>query len=354
MSIALDIAISVAFLYLSLSLITTTVQELIASVFNLRAKTLYDAIEGMLKQGAIDVKTESGENKVSLLVDALYQHPLIKNLYRSPANSDEKPSKWHLPSYINSDAFAHALLDVLRGDATVSGTIGLDKVLTEAHGTVLKIKNNDELRRVLKLLLSDIDVAVASGNDVGAEVSKRIESWFNDRMTRASGWYKRSAQVWAFGLAFGAAVLFNADSVHFVSALWSDSALRASVVATASAYQSAHPDGPEPATGNTAELGQLVLKRTEELESSKLPIGWTWQAHDSWPCWLGSTTKDGVTICKAETMGGAALLVLGWLITGVAVSLGANFWFDILSKALNLRGTGARVSGTGSVSEKRS
>jgi len=352
MSTSLDIAISVAFLFLSLSLITTTVQELIASVFNLRARTLYDAIEGMLEKGAVDMKTEDGEQKGTPLLRALYQHPLVKNLYRSAATGNRKLDKLHLPSYISSDVFAHALLDVLRGDATVSGAVGLDKVLAEAPSSIDKIQGNPQLQRTLKLLLSNIDMAVLAGNDRGAKIKERVESWFNDRMARASGWYKRSAQAWALGLAFVAAFLFNADSIQFVSALWSNSTLRDSVVATASAYKNARPDGPEAAKGSPVELGQEVLRQARELESSKLPIGWTWDQNHSL-CSRGSKTEGNVTTCKAGTTGDAALLVFGWLITAFAVSLGSNFWFDILSKALNLRGTGVRVSGTGSVSDKQ-
>ncbi|HYQ25583.1 MAG TPA: hypothetical protein VER04_00150 [Polyangiaceae bacterium] len=359
MSIALDIAISVAFLFLSLSLITTTVQELIASVFNLRAKTLYDAIEGMLGKGAIDVKTEGGEQRATPLLRALYEHPLLKNLYRSPAVKHGKVDKLHLPSYISSEVFAHALLDVLRGDATVSGAIGLDKVLREAHGTIDNIQGNPQLQRTLKLLLSDIDARVVAGNDLEKKVKERVESWFNDRMARASGWYKRSAQAWALGLAFATAILFNADSIQFVSALWKNSVLRDSVVASASAYQHAHAEAPGGATGTTTDLARAVVGQVQELESSRLPIGWAWDSKHSL-CARGSvkdTSKDAKeddTKCTQGSTGDDALLVLGWLVTAFAVSLGSNFWFDILSKALNLRGTGARVSGTGSVSDKQS
>ena len=34
---------------------------------------------------------------------------------------------------------------------------------------------------------------------------------------------------------------------------------------------------------------------------------------------------------------------LGWLITAAAVSLGAPFWFDLLGKVANLRGSGGKA-----------
>jgi hypothetical protein len=32
--------------------------------------------------------------------------------------------------------------------------------------------------------------------------------------------------------------------------------------------------------------------------------------------------------------------ILGWLLTAGALSLGAPFWFDVLSKFINIRGSG--------------
>ena len=34
--------------------------------------------------------------------------------------------------------------------------------------------------------------------------------------------------------------------------------------------------------------------------------------------------------------------ILGWLITALAVSLGAPFWFDLLNRLVKLRGTGTK------------
>ena len=36
------------------------------------------------------------------------------------------------------------------------------------------------------------------------------------------------------------------------------------------------------------------------------------------------------------------LQVVGWLLTGAALTLGAPFWFDLLNKFVNLRGAGVK------------
>ena len=36
------------------------------------------------------------------------------------------------------------------------------------------------------------------------------------------------------------------------------------------------------------------------------------------------------------------LSLFGWLLTGVAITLGAPFWFDVLGKVSNLRASGIK------------
>jgi hypothetical protein len=40
--------------------------------------------------------------------------------------------------------------------------------------------------------------------------------------------------------------------------------------------------------------------------------------------------------------------ILGWIITASAIMLGAPFWFDLLAKLISLRGTGTKISASGS------
>ncbi len=36
--------------------------------------------------------------------------------------------------------------------------------------------------------------------------------------------------------------------------------------------------------------------------------------------------------------------ILGWMVTAIAISMGANFWFDLLGKVINVRNTGGKPS----------
>ena len=48
-----------------------------------------------------------------------------------------------------------------------------------------------------------------------------------------------------------------------------------------------------------------------------LPIGWPAKPIDDWPLPL--------------------TLIPGWLLTALAISLGASFWFDLLNRLVNIR-----------------
>lgn len=35
-------------------------------------------------------------------------------------------------------------------------------------------------------------------------------------------------------------------------------------------------------------------------------------------------------------------MLLGWMLSGIAIAMGAPFWFDLLSKIVNVRNTGSK------------
>jgi hypothetical protein len=285
MSTALDVAIGLVFMYLLLALFVTTLQEFLATLFKWRAKDLYAAIEDMLKNGTS-----------SPLAKKLYQHTFIQNL----VSKESGP----LPSYIPSKTFAIALLDVLQGETKVSTAIGADKALAGAKQLVADLPDGayGSLKKTLGLLIADAERYEQDLDKRAAKLSEGIEAWFNDRMARAAGWYKRQAQYWSLGLGLALSGLCNADSIKVAWRLWDDASLRAAVVSSAQEHHD---------------------KAAATLLSSHLPLGWSggWDAG-----WHGPLT------------------LVGWLITAVAVSFGSRFWFDALGKLLQLRGTGTKVS----------
>jgi hypothetical protein len=145
-------------------------------------------------------------------------------------------------------------------------------------------------------------------------------------MSRASGWYKRRAQLLSFAIALLVAVLLNADTLHVADRLWHDGSLRTSVAASAQGFYGQRATASSAAAAQDATGAKLAADYSADvraLKDSSLPIGWS-KEHTPWH----------------ERM---ALALLGWCLTAFAASLGSAFWFGLLGKALQLRGSGAPV-----------
>ncbi len=137
--LVLDIAIGLIFIYITLSLVASEIQEIITTILQWRAKHLKDSIENLLLGSSNDIDEIKETER---LVKKLYNNPLIKNishegkgqfpeLFRGiiakilPTNSlnikDEKIAnnqttvvhQQTAPSYIPGETFATTLLEVL-------------------------------------------------------------------------------------------------------------------------------------------------------------------------------------------------------------------------------------------------
>jgi hypothetical protein len=217
-------------------------------------------------------------------VAKLYQHPLIQSL--SPPNSK--------PSYIPSRTFALALLDLV-APANTDG----NRTLADLKAGMANLPA--PLQKTLTNLLDEAQ------HDV-ERLKTQIEIWFNNGMDRASGWYKRKTQWIQFFIGLTLVILLNIDSVHIGRALFAvNSPLRASLVESAKSFV-AQPGGPN----------KSMKDAVDAISSASLPIGWSEVPKpDQWPT-----------------------VIVGWLITAFAVSLGAPFWFDLLNKFVNIRASG--------------
>jgi hypothetical protein len=281
----LDIAIGMIFVYLLLSLICSSINELIERQLKNRAADLEAGLRELL-----DDDTGTG------LVAELYQHGMINGLFKG----DYKPTdQSNLPSYIPARNFALAIMSIVASKDSAADLRGaIDKIPSA------KIKN----------------ALTAMWAVAGGDIQKfrdNVENWFNSTMDRVSGWYKRRSQKIIFLLGFSAAAIININSITIANQLWIHKAERDAIVSAAQGYLAQHP-------GNSqTERDQSLKANIEGIESYGLPIGWT----DPLP-------QDTVARVKFGLWS-----LLGWLITACAVSLGAPFWFDMLNKFIVIRST---------------
>ncbi|MDM9379659.1 hypothetical protein QUB80_02940 [Chlorogloeopsis sp. ULAP01] len=147
-----------------------------------------------------------------------------------------------------------------------------------------------------------------------------IQVWFDSSMERASGVYKRNAKGVAFAIGFLLAIILNADTFHIISRLRTDSALRDMLVKNGELTTQA-------CLGST-NSGRLECFRQEVNQTIPLPIGrdatnLKQQAQES-ENWLFPPLRS----------------FLGWVVSGLAIAMGAPFWFELLGKIINVRNSG--------------
>lgn len=302
-SAILDVATGMIFIYLLLALIVTSLSELIAAWLKWRAKNLAEGVRNILS----DQK----------LAQDLYKHPLVKSLYKGDKG----------PSYIPSRTFVLSLLDII-SPVDPAGPRALAKVQDAINGLP-----NGDLKRTLAVLLDE------AGHDL-KRFEESIEIWFNHSMERVSGWYKRKSQIITIILAALVTILANADSILIGKSLSSDPALRATVVAEAQRFvekndQVLTPTEPEPSS-EEAQAKKRLDGYKQQIQNLGVPIGWT-QRDPNHP-----DVQDPryPPLVDPFDWGGWLKKLLGLLLTAIAVSLGAPFWFDMLNKVINIRSAG--------------
>jgi hypothetical protein len=291
----LDIAIGVIFVFMLVSLIASAVREGIEGWLKTRATHLEKGIRELLQD-------ENGTG----LVKQLFEHPLIYGLFPGKYTPHKIGQAWatrgrNLPSYIPSRNFAMALIDFAARGPVVDASTSVPLTLNAIRSNLRQLQSPP----VQRVLLTAIDCAEGDLQKAQAY----IEAWYDSAMDRVSGWYKRSTQWILLIIGLVLAILLNVNTMTIVKHLYIDKAARQALVARAQAVV----NDPNSASKNYSDI-------KSELNSLPLPIGWSPQQRPT-------NWKEG-----AES-------ATGWLLTAVAASLGAPFWFDLLNKVMVVRST---------------
>lgn len=236
-----------------------------------------------------------------------------------------------------------------------------------------------------------------------SKLKAHIEQWFNDYMDRVSGWYKTKQQRKFLVVGFVVAISLNVDSLHLLKVLSLDDNLKDRLVASAeqtvdnlkkdstmrsdlgfllqsTAIVKSKDDVNYTAFDSidAAKIQRMIhkldsssrikngiaKKEIRQLDSAinmvaelNIPIGWSRTvAPASW--WSGNNKQaKEVSFSIAQNSKNPGLIdymahrnswswgnffkyLLGIAISGVSLSFGAPFWFDILTKFVNVRRSG--------------
>jgi ElaB/YqjD/DUF883 family membrane-anchored ribosome-binding protein len=291
----LQVVIGIVFMLLLLSLLATTIMELISSIFALRGKNLETALCHML----------SSADKDGGIYQEFKNNPLYKQLcqrYGAPKDAKLRP-----PSYLNPDTFHSIVMAVVLN--------GEDKEKLQEKINQLP---DEDLKKVLQQLLNDADYELD-------HFKEKVNQWFNDVMDRASGWFKRHTQQLVVGIGMVIAVGLNADTLAIYQRLEADPVATQQLVTMAEQYVSTNDSLNIQSNAETREqVAQVNTLVTDQLAHARSPLGLGWY-------------PDELKKLKPVDWG---LKILGWLITALAISLGAPFWFDVLKRLVNIRSSG--------------
>ena len=295
----LDVAVALAFTYLLIAIIISSINEWIQSLTKRRSTDLKDTIE-------------------KLLFDDGWK-TIAEKIWKSPFIASLKKEKDKSPSYIPSRNFALALIDIIMPNEGETNTVTLKKAISE-NGLI-----TGDTKRVLLTLIDDAGYNLE-------KFKKNLEQFYTDAMDRASGWYKKKIQTVLLILAAASTIIINVDTIHIVKTLWNNPAaakLSADLVAANIKMIEMTDTNYTILVSDTSDYNKMVTEKAKSLlDETLIPIGWD---KGNYP-----------DISFIHDPLAWLVKLLGWFITAMAASLGAPFWFDMVNKFINLRGTGKK------------
>ena len=297
-----DVAIGLILVFLGASLFVTIINEYIAQALNLRGRQLCDSLLTLISDK--DVK------------GILAQSPALKPFFDAdPGNA---------PSYVDPNILARLLVGGL-ADPSAAG-----EPTRQVSATIDKLPDS--------ALKTQLQALVRTAGTTTDTLVKAVAEWAHRSLTVLGEGYKRNLQKISFGIGLVVAIGLNLDTVTLTAHLYRDRDAREAAVTLG--VQIAEKTGQEtfekcmaltpqkrkenascaPLTG----LVDAVQRRNESL--GQLPIGWP----------LPETRTQGAPPGSVNLWPWVTRIV-GWLLTALALSLGAPFWFDALNKLINMR-----------------
>ncbi len=233
---------------------------------------------------------------------------------------------------------------------------GSDGFTNLSRGVAALSVISPEVNQTLNALLSNLEEYIGEKESKLAKARQNVEKWFDDSMDRVSGVFKRHSQWMALMIGLVIAAILNVDSVDLTLYLWREPTIRQALADNASMFELTQQEletNPEEALQNFRN----------QFVGLSLPIGWgitqvsTTAFYDD-QCQLFPRENQafglpiiGSTLCitppNSNNQSNLALKILGIFLTALAARQGAPFWFDVLKRVVNLRGTGANPTEKG-------
>lgn len=374
-----EAALGLAIVFLVVSLLISGLQELVATLLGWRSRHLQRSLGQMMRNQAAEARGIDGAEEsaaVQALVARLYGHDLLQSLsHRSeiplaqarrrlarvlaglrgapPARIPALPANL---AHIEPDTFAAVLVQELLPDLARRPSTGRAD-LAEVRRDLAAAAGIPRAFRATLLSLTDQAQARPRLDPLEA-FQRELAVLFERSMQRASGVYRRHVQGFCFLAGLLAAIALNLNSLQLAQALHRSNSLReplansAAEIVRARSTAAVAPAGlAASASGLSPDQEALVRLLSEDLPIDPLVLltptptfAASLSAPDSLPpCPGGRSASNGS--CPARRglrLDGVRLLqaIPGWLVSALAISMGAPFWFEVLTRLVNVRAIG--------------
>jgi hypothetical protein len=304
----LDVVLGLSLIYLAASLFVTLVNEYISQIFKMRAKQVAKSLKNLINDSNMQA-----------------------HLKKSPALAKffEAGKEKEATSYVDPKVLAQQLVGGLQAIAPAAAAAAALAAPTPATMNSLisaigSLPDSDFKSQMLAL--------AQSTDDKIEKLVENISTWADQSLTMMGETYKKKLQIISFFIGLAVAVSFNLDTVNIVSRLYHDKEARDAIATYAEGFAEEVSkekfdacmkiSADERAKDATCVVMDGLTKSLQQNNAAleRLPIGWPIK-----PVW-----KDSVEL-------GWFFVVVGWVLTALATSLGAAFWFDLLNRVVNIR-----------------
>lgn len=237
----------------------------------------------------------------------------------------------------------------------------------------------DSVKESLSILARRAQTRVEKVENELQQFQDEIAVWFDRSMSRASGVYKRNAKGVALLIGLFLAAGTNSDTFHIFGRLSSDDSLRRLVTERASQLDLRATNSPR----LSDELEALKNQTDAVLRDIAFPISWNpsnlsrqfgcpslspdpavqplvgppvlqplknpqEQWNDLYKSCMNTTEVSTAPIplqvgqIVVKNPLGFGRMLTGWIVSGIAIAMGAPFWFDLLGKFVNVRNSGSK------------
>ena len=254
--------------------------------------------------------------------------------------SQQKGGVWRqrrsLPAYFSAESFAEAVIDLVAPDAA-------GKTTPDAAGETVMATIQRNVDRLPDPFKSSLQALARNADDDVSRFRTSVQRWYDDHMSRVSGWYKRHVGIITLILGAILIVLLNINVLTIGRTLYSQNAVSTAVSQVAAKGTNCPP------SKTTQECLSKLQAQLSAAATAGLPIGWG-TVRDCQPPRAGCNWMDqrGLFSRHGGSFWQFVLVLVGFLLMVIAIVPGAQFWFGLLSKIGSIKSTGPKPAGAGS------